>query len=116
MHSIRMKTKCTCLSSQARKRLQGAELILKGYNNDQIADILNVTPRSVQNWRNKLKEHNNKITCLRRKHGSGQSPLLHEEQKQQLKQIVIEGTRKAGYPTERRTSNDAIIVHQSVLL
>ena len=100
-----MKTKCTCLSSQSRKRLQGAELILKGYNNDQIADILDVTTRSVQNWRNKLKEHNNNITCLRRKHGSGQSPLLDEKQKQQLKQIIVEGARKAGYTAERWTSN-----------
>ena len=100
-----MKTKYTCLSSQARKRLQGAELILKGYTNNQIADILDVTTRSVQNWRNKLKEHNNNITCLRRKHGSGQSPLLDEGQTQQLKQIIMEGARKAGYPTERWTSN-----------
>ena len=79
--------------------------LLKGYNNNQIADILGVTTRSVQNWRNKLKEHNNNITCLRRKHGSGQSPLLDKEQKQQLKQIIMEGARKAGYPAERWTSN-----------
>ena len=35
-----MRTHPDVLSAQAVKRLQGGELILKGYDNDEIADIV----------------------------------------------------------------------------
>jgi predicted transcriptional regulator len=34
----------------------GGELILKGYDNETIADIVEVTPSAVQKWRKKLKK------------------------------------------------------------
>jgi|SRR5215469_9038643 len=99
-----MGTKHGDLSSQAAKRLLGGELILKGYDNATIADIVDVTSRTVSNWRRKLNERDAELCALARKQGSGRIPRLNAEQKQQLKEIIIAGAIKAGYPTERWTS------------
>jgi transposase len=99
-----MSTKHGSLSPQALRRLQGGELILKGYDNEDIVDIVGVSLRAVNKWREKLNEHNGDLCCLVRKHGSGRIPRLDDEQKQQLKDIIIEGAVASDYPTERWTS------------
>jgi transposase len=99
-----MSTKHGSLSSQAAKRLLGGELILKGYDNTTIADIVGVTTRTVSNWRCALNAHNDKLYALARKPGSGRIPRLNDEQKQQLKNIILDGAVNAGYPCERWTS------------
>jgi transposase len=99
-----MSTKQGSLSLQASVRLRGGVLILKGYDNEEIADILEVSPRSVQNWRRKLRAHGDDLTCLVRRKGSGRPPTLTDEQKQQLKQIILDGAMKLGYADERWTS------------
>jgi transposase len=66
-----MSTKHGSLSVQAAKRLRGGELILKGYDNDEVADIVEVTPSIVRKWRKKLKENSDDLCCLVRKKGSG---------------------------------------------
>jgi len=72
-----MGTKHGSLSAQTAKRLLGGDLILKGYDNAEIADIVDVSPTAVQQWRKKLKEHSDDLRCLDRKAGSGsQSRLL----------------------------------------
>jgi transposase len=86
-----MSTKHGSLSPHADKRLRGGELILKGYDNEPIADILEVPPSAVQKWRKKLKENADDICCLIRKKGSGSLGKLAEEQKQQLKKTILEG-------------------------
>jgi transposase len=92
------------LSAQAIQRLQGGELILKGYENAEISDIVGVTERTVQNWRRTLKTHNDQVHALVRKKGSGRSPKLNEIQKQQVKEIVLAGAVAAGLPDERWTA------------
>jgi putative transposase len=92
------------LSGQSAKRLLGGELILKGYDDEEIADIVNVTPSAVQKWRKKLRKHSDDLCCLVRKKGSGRSSRLTDEQKQQLKQMILEGATAHGYPDERWTS------------
>jgi len=104
-----MSTKHGSLSPQAVKRLRGGELILKGYDNDTIADIVEVTPSAVQKWRKKLKEHSDDLCCLIRKKGSGSHGKLTEEQKQQLKKMILDGALTYGYPSERWTSK--IVAH-----
>jgi transposase len=71
------------LSPQEIKRLQGGEMILDGYDNEEIAEILGVSTRTVQRWRNRLEDNDN-LYALSRKEGSGHPSLLTEEQKQQL--------------------------------
>jgi transposase len=92
------------ISPQALKRLQGGEMILNGYDNETIAEIVGVTTRSVSNWRTALKCQNDDLCALVRKQGSGRVPRLNDEQKQQLKKIIIDGAIAAGYPSERWTS------------
>jgi len=99
-----MSTKHGSLSFQELKRLQGGELILDGYDNDEIAEIVKVSISAVQKWRKKLGAHDEDITCLCRKQGSGPPSLLTDEQKEQLKHILLDGAIKAGYPIERWTS------------
>jgi transposase len=104
-----MSRKQGSLSAQAFKRLQGGELILKGYDNETIADIVDVSISSVTNWRKILNAHNDDLFSLVRKTGSGRPPSLNDPQKQQLKQILLEGAVAAGYPAERWTSK--IVAH-----
>ena len=86
------------LSAQAFKRLQGGELILKGYENETIADIVDVSISSVTNWRKTLNVYNGDLCSLVRKTGSVCPPSLNDPQKQQLKQILLDGAFAAGYP------------------
>jgi transposase len=99
-----MGTKRGSLSEQALKRLQGGRLILKGYDNEEIADIVEVSVSSVKNWRKTLREHGDDISSLVRKKGSGRPSRLTDEEKQQLKDIILDGAIKAGYTTDRWTS------------
>ena len=92
-----MSTKQGSLSPQAFRRLQGGELILKGYDNETISDIVGVSISSVNNWRTILNEHNDDLCALVRKTGSGRPPSLNESQKQQLKQILLDGAVAVGY-------------------
>jgi transposase len=99
-----MSTKHGILSSQASKRLLGGELILKGYDNDTISDIVEVSVSAVQKWRQKLADHGGDLSVLVRKKGSGRIPRLNEEQKQQLKEFILAGAVAAGYANEQWTS------------
>ena len=45
------------LSPQAIKRLQGSELIRKGYDNGEIAGIVEVAICTVRRWQRKLKDN-----------------------------------------------------------
>jgi len=92
------------LSEQARKRLQGGELILKGYDDAEIAEFLDISELAVWRWRKKLAENDNNIACLARKKGSGRPPSLSDHKKQRLRKIILDGAIKAGYSTERWTS------------
>jgi len=60
--------------------------------------------RTVVRWRKKLNKHNDDLCGLVRKKGSGRTPSLNEEQKQQLKDIILAGAVAAGYSNERWTS------------
>ena len=102
-----MSTKHENISPQSAKRLRGGELILKGYDDDDIADIADVSISAVKKWRKKLNEHNDDLLCLVRKKGSGRIPCLNEEQKQELKDIILKGAVAAGYSSERWTSKIA---------
>ena len=83
-----MTTKHGSLSEQEIKRLQGGELILNGYDNSEIADIVGASLCAVRKWRKKLAHNNDDITCLVRKQGSGRPSKLNETQRQQLKDIL----------------------------
>ena len=99
-----MSTKHGSLSSQAVTRLQGGELILKDFDNDEIVEILDVSVSSVKNWRRRLKKKDGELQALARRKGSGRPPILNNEQKQRLREIVLAGAVASGYSNERWTS------------
>ena len=85
----------------------GGQLILKEYDNDDIVDIAEVSASSVKNWRRKLRQSDGALHALARKKGAGRQPKLNDVQKQQLKEIILNGA--AGHiivtrPVERWTS------------
>gem|GEM_PF-6835364 len=82
-----MTTKHGSLSEQEIKRLQGGELILNGYDNNDIAEIVGVSLCAVRKWRKKLANNNDDMTCLVRKQGAGRPSKLNETQKTPLKDI-----------------------------
>ena len=90
------------LSRQAAVRLQAGELILRGFDNDEIVEILEVSLSSVKRWRKKVE--NGGIPSLTRKSGSGRPSELTPEQFQELKTILLAGAKAAGYLSDRWTS------------
>ena len=109
-----MTKKQGSLSFQESKRLQSGELIFKGYDNEEIADIVEVSVSAVRKWRKKLKDNGDDLSVLHRKCGSGKQSTLTEEQKQHLKEIILGGAINAGYATERWTSKIvADLIHKT---
>jgi len=90
------------LSRQARIRLQGGDLIERGFENEEIMAILEVSLSSVQRWRKKVEQEG--LHALTRKHGTGQACRLSQEQLAELHTIIQRGAVAAGYLTDRWTS------------
>jgi transposase len=98
-----MSTKYEYLSEQAGRRMRGGEMILKGFDDEEIIEALAASPSSVKRWRAKLNLTND-LQILVRKEGTGRTPLLSEEQSEQLKTIIAAGAVAAGHGEERWTS------------
>jgi hypothetical protein len=56
-----------------------------------IADIAEDSVAAVRKWRKILDKNNGKLVCPVRKKGSRRISQLNDEQKQQLKEIVLKG-------------------------
>ena len=90
------------LSRRATVRLRAGDLIERGFDNEEIMEILEVSLSSVQRWRKKVE--NGGLAALARKHGSGQFSELTKEQLDELKDIILKGALAAGYQVDRWTS------------
>lgn len=97
-----MSTKHGSLSDQSRRRLAAGDLILRGFDDDEIIDILGVSLSSLRRWRPKVERDG--LVALARKSGSGRSSELTPEQLQELKTIILAGAKASGYQTDRWTS------------
>ena len=97
-----MSTQLGSLSRQAAVRIQGGDLILRGFDNEEIMEILEVSLSSVQRWRKKVESEG--LAALARKPGSGSEAELSPEQFDELKTILDQGAIASGYQTERWTS------------
>lgn len=98
-----MSTKYGYLSVQANRRMQGGEMIIKGFDDEEIIEALSISLSSVKRWRAKLKKSAN-LQALQRKEGTGRNTLLSHEQSEQLKTILVAGAVAEGYGEERWTS------------
>jgi putative transposase len=90
------------LSQQATKRFRAGDLLLRGFDNEEIMEILEVSLSSVKRWRKKIES--NGLAALARKPGSGSEAELSPEQFDELKTILAKGALAAGYQTDRWTS------------
>jgi transposase len=90
------------ISRQARLRLQGGDLIERGFDNEEIMEILEVSLSSVKRWRKKVEQEG--LHALARKKGTGQTCRLSNEQLDELKTIIKQGAIASGYQTDRWTS------------
>ena len=97
-----MSNKPGRLSRQATVRLRAGDLIERGFDNEEIMEILEVSLSSVQRWRKKVNEGG--IEALARQAGSGKPSSLSPEQLEELKTIIKQGARASGYLTDRWTS------------
>lgn len=93
-----MKTQYHGLSRQAFIRLQGGELLAKGYDAEEIADILDVSISTVERWKAKIEKDG--IKSLARQGQSGRHAKLTPEQKEELKALIKAGAVAAGYTNE----------------
>jgi len=97
-----MSKKQGSLSRQAIVRLRAGDLILRGFDNEEIIEILEVSLSSVQRWRKKIE--NEGLHALARHAGTGAEPKLTAEQFEELKAILTQGAVASGYLTDRWTS------------
>ena len=77
------------LSRQASVRLQAGDLILRGFDNVEIMDILEVSLASVQRWHKKIETEG--LHALARHAGTGREPKLSPEQFEELKTLLTQG-------------------------
>ena len=89
-------------AAEAAIRLHGGELILRGFDNDEIVEILGVSLSAVKQWRRQIK--NGGLHALARKPGSGRDSELTTDQFNELKTIIQQDARDHGYLTNRWTS------------
>jgi transposase len=96
------------VSSQELVRLRAGDLILRGFDNDEIMETLEVSLSSVQRWRTvqrwRKKVENEGLNALVRKPGSGAESKLTSKQLEELKTILKQGAIASGYQTDRWTS------------
>ena len=94
-----MNTPHERLSGQTSRRLRAGELILRGFDNDEIMEILEVSLSSLQRWRRKVESEG--LHALARKPGSGRSSDLTPDQHAELETIILQGAVATGYLTDR---------------
>lgn len=97
-----MSTKHGSLSDQARRRLTAGDLILRGFDDEEIIDITQASLSSVQRWRKKVEA--NGLHGLARKAQSGRPCELGETERLELKEIIRQKPTDHGYPINRWTS------------
>lgn len=81
-----------------RQRLRAITALQKGYRTRQVAEIVGVSPRSVQRWEQAFREKGKK-GLLARPH-PGKSSKLSEKQKEVLIKELLKGAQVHGYPTD----------------
>jgi transposase len=97
-----MSIKSGCLSCQETTRLRAGDLIARGFDDVEMMDILEVSRSSLYRWRKKV--NGGGLKSLERAAGSGKPSTHTTSQLEELKNILIAGSRAAGYLTDRWTS------------
>ena len=76
--------------------------ILRGFDNDEIIEILDVSLSWLKRWRPKVERDG--LPALARKSGSGRLAERTPNQRDELKTMISQGAKAFGYVTDRWTS------------
>ena len=79
-------------------RLRAVDLAEQGWSPDEIADVLDRSLRSVQRWLKAAREEG--VDALRGKPHAGAAPKLTADQREDLRQRLLEGALAAGFDTD----------------
>jgi transposase len=92
-----MRTKGTTRELEVRRRIAG-NLLLDGEPLQEVAEVVGASLSSVKRWKRAVKEGG--LEALAAKRHPGPEPKLSEDQRQELKDILLAGPIKAGYHNE----------------
>lgn len=81
-----------------RRRLQAIDLLEQGYAPVEVAQRLGVDRRSVRRWKAAYRQGGRR--AIRARPATGRPPKLSPEQREQLRQALLEGAQAAGFPTD----------------
>lgn len=81
-----------------RKRFKALELSQNGMSNQDIAEALEVSVRSIQDWLRKVALHG--IESLQAKPHPGRTPQLTAKQFEKLRTLLLKGATANGFATE----------------
>ena len=92
-----MRPKGSAQELAVRRRIAG-RLLLQGKGIREVARLVDAAPSSVSRWKRALDEAG--LEALQAKPHPGRRPRLTPEQKETLKQILVQGAPAAGFPTD----------------
>lgn len=92
-----MRPKGSAQELEVRRRLAG-KLLLAGKGIREVARLVGASPSAVHGWKRVLEREG--LEGLKAKPHPGPRPRLTPEQKQRLKEILLEGPQAAGFTTE----------------
>lgn len=81
-----------------RRRLRAVELLREGRSVEEIAQLLEVTRRSVERWRRSVRRAGKR--ALRAKAASGRPRKLESTDRTRLEMILLEGAQAHGFGTD----------------
>ena len=89
----------TALDWREGRRLRALELWQHGWKQARIAEALGVTPGAVSQWIKRAREapEGEAVDALRRRKATGAPPLLTQEDREQLPDILAKGPEYYGY-------------------
>jgi len=92
------KTKKPTLSPQSARRMIAGELLMKDYEIDEVMDITGASLSAVKRWKKVIR--NDGFAALARQGNSGNTTRLSEEQREQLRKIIVAGAVASGFENE----------------
>ena len=92
-----MRPKGSAQELEVRRRLAG-RLLLQGKGIREVARLVGASPAAVHRWKRIVEREG--LAGLKAKPHPGPRPRLTPEQKQRLKEILLQGPRAAGFPTD----------------
>ena len=86
----------------------GGQMLLDGHDVDEVMDALKAARSTVHQWNEIVEQYG--LAGLLRKGQSGRTAKLNDDERQQLKDIILAGAVAYGFPNEQWTSKRVRLV------